>query len=109
MPTVKAGSRMCQAITQANWMRDSVTGSRAGMMAAPLGCDTQRRAQARSGGHDRRFVSPQGLHEPVVEIEVGLDQLRRRQRQPLVERHVGEVAALEQLEEAPRGVAGVFD
>src|SRR5215475_2516999 len=27
-PTVNAGSRMCQATTQANWMRDNSTGSK---------------------------------------------------------------------------------
>jgi hypothetical protein len=40
---------------------------------------------------------------------MGVDQFRRRERKPLVERHVGVVVALEHFEETQRGLAGVLD
>src|SRR3954470_8321704 len=59
--------------------------------------------------HDCGLVLREGSQRLLVEVQVGLDQLGRSQRHPLVERDVGEAVASEHLEEAERLVAGVLD
>ena len=62
-----------------------------------------------SNRHDGRFLLAQGVHELRVAVQARADQLRRRESQPLIERDVGEVVALEDLQEPQRRVAGVLD
>ena len=45
----------------------------------------------------------------LVQLEMRLHQLRRRQSQPLIERYVGKIAALEYFQETQRRRSGVFD
>jgi hypothetical protein len=51
-------------------------------------------------GHDRSFLPPQSTHELLIQVQVSIDELRRCQCQPLIERYVGEVAALEYFQKA---------
>ena len=59
--------------------------------------------------HDRVLFLLQCAHHLLIEFQMGLQQLGRRQRQPLVQRQVRIIAALEHLQEAQRRVAGVLD
>lgn len=52
--------------------------------------------------HENRLVLMQGSQRLLVQVEVRLHQLRRRQPQPLVQRDVNEPAASEQLQLAQR-------
>ena len=61
-----------------------------------------------SGRNDRRLGLSQRVHELMVQLEVHLHEVGRRQRQPLIERQVGVVAALEYLQKAQGRGAGVF-
>ena len=71
---------------------------------------TSRAAQSdgrKLSRHDRRFVLAQGAHHLPIQLQMRLHQFGRRQRQPLVERHVGVVAALE-ISRKRNGVLPVF-
>src|SRR5258706_3715353 len=62
----------------------------------------------RLSGHDRLLLFSEGVQRAPVDSQVRLDQFGRRQRDPLVERYVGVVAALEHLEEAQLVRAWIF-
>src|SRR6202789_325276 len=49
------------------------------------------------------------MHELLVQIEVDFDKIRRRQREPLIERYVSIVRALEDLQKSQGRRAGVLD
>src|SRR5580658_7346939 len=59
--------------------------------------------------HDQWFVFWQSIERGPVQIQMGCNQFRRRVRQPLGEREVLVVAALEHLQEFQICAAGVFD
>src|SRR5712672_1886537 len=58
---------------------------------------------------DRPLLLLQGPHDLLVQMEMGLDEFGWRQCQPLIERDIGKVVALEHLQEAQRGVARILD
>src|SRR3954449_11246100 len=59
--------------------------------------------------HEDRLVPGERRQRLVVQVQMGLHQLGRRERHPLVERDVREAVAAKQLEEAQRLVARVLD
>jgi hypothetical protein len=61
------------------------------------------------GRHYGRLVLAQRFHHLLIEVQVRLHQLRRGQGHPLIERHVGKVAALEDLEKPQGRRACVLD
>jgi hypothetical protein len=63
----------------------------------------------RSAWHDRKLVLVQGGQSLRIQLQMRLYQFGRRQRQPLVQRNVGIVAALEDFQKAERRRAGIFD
>src|SRR4051794_6166396 len=65
-------------------------------------------AVAISLADDDRLVPGESRERLVVQVQMGGNQLGRREGHPLVERQVGEAVAAEQLEEAQRLVAGVL-
>jgi MFS family permease len=65
--------------------------------------------QLRLPRDDRLLVLAQRVHDRLVQMQVSLHQRRRGQRQPLAQRHVGEVVAPEQLQEAQALRAGILD
>jgi hypothetical protein len=64
---------------------------------------------SRSCRHDGEFLLVEGCQSLRIQLQMCLHQLGGRQRQPLVERDVGIVVALEDFEEAQHRGAGVFD
>src|SRR6202142_3662601 len=72
-------------------------------------CVLSRSPEFRSHRHDRRLGLSERIHELLVQIEVHFDKIGRRQGQPLIERHVGIIWALEDLQKAQRRRAGVLD
>jgi hypothetical protein len=65
--------------------------------------------QAAQAGTDRRLGLSERVREPLIQLEVDLQEFARRQRPPLVQRYVRIIAALEDLQKAQRRGAGVFD
>src|SRR5215813_4191980 len=76
-PTVKAGSRMCHAITQANWKRDRNTGSKLiaqpldGLVASGLSHSGEETV-ASLGSHDRAWND--------LALSAGADASRARRK-----------------------------
>src|ERR1700687_2341912 len=63
----------------------------------------------RSSRHDWKLLLVEGGHRLGIQLQMRLHQLGRCQRQPLIERDVGVIAALEYLEEAHRRGSDVLD
>src|ERR1700760_4576300 len=59
--------------------------------------------------YDRLLGLAQMIDRTLVEAEVRFDQLGRRQRQPLVQRHVFESRRPEQFEEFQRYISGILN
>src|SRR6202453_2239987 len=72
-------------------------------------CVLSRSPERCLGRHDRRFCLSERIHELLVQIEVDFDKIRRRQREPLIERYVSIVRALEDLQKSQGRRAGVLD
>src|SRR6267378_7526665 len=133
---VIAGKMMWADIVNPNWIRASSSAVRPNMIAFPSVpaaavsggrtvslCATlfspdplpngpvlrRRSGRPQLGRHDRDFLPSQAVHDLLIQTKVSIDQLARRQCQPLVERDVGVVAALEHFQEAQRRGAGVLD
>ena len=68
-----------------------------------------RRLLRNSCRYDWKLLLAQSRHSLRVQLEMRVHEFGRRQRQPLIEGHIGIIAALENLEEAQRSVTGVLD
>src|ERR1700676_2074497 len=62
-----------------------------------------------SAGHNRKLLLVESRRGLWVTLCMRVHWCGRRQRQPLIERYVGVIAALEQLQEAHRRGSGVLD